>query len=151
MWWRHIRTFCSIELLFSRFGLMSPGRLAKTTEPASRDLRWWRIDVLDPSDIVVAFYGMAMAHTALLKAAMGVSQQGLLFNSSVGGKQKLGGKWWWFPVVVMESVVMPPTLAVQWWQLSQAVSMAPNKKRMTQVVLWYLPTQGSFSITPVWL
>lgn len=51
------------------------------------------MDVLDPSDIVVAFYGMAMAHTALLKAAMGVSQQGLLFNSSVGGKQKLGDKW----------------------------------------------------------
>lgn len=50
-------------------------------------------------DIVIAFYGMAMAHTALLDAAMGVSQQGLLFNCSTGGKQSWvingDGPWWW--------------------------------------------------------
>lgn len=42
-----------------------------------------RMDVLDPSDAVGACSGMATAHAALLDAAMGVSQQGLLFSSSV--------------------------------------------------------------------
>lgn len=40
------------------------------------------MDVLGPSDAAVACSGMAMAHAALLDAAMGVSQQGLLLNSS---------------------------------------------------------------------